>query len=175
MLRFAGEIIGDGTMPVLDAGCGSGRHSVALAALGSSVIAVDKDRERLSQLFRLADQYLAGQTVDRKRPGKIQPVCAELQRTTWPFRRASLSAIVCIHFLDVDILDAFAHSLARDGRLYIETFGGQGENFLDLPKAGELYNLISRNFAFMFYKERPVGPAAYESVAVKLLARKIRK
>jgi SAM-dependent methyltransferase len=175
MLRFAGEIVGDGMMPVLDAGCGSGRHSVALAAIGSSVIAVDKDRERLSQLSRLADRYLASQGIDRRRPGKVQPVCAELQRKTWLFRRASLSAIVCIHFLDVDILDAFADSLLGDGRLYIETFGGQGENYFDLPKAGELYNLLSPDFTFMFYKERPVGPAAHGSVAVKLLARKVRK
>src|SRR5262249_9411513 len=101
-----------------------------------------------------------------------QVVCADLQAETWPFGPACLSAIVCVHFLNVPLLDGFKYSLATGGHLYIETFGGQGGNFVDLPRAKELYNLLLPDFDFRFYRERRVGPAVSEAVAVKLLAKK---
>jgi hypothetical protein len=42
----------------------------------------------------------------------------------------------------------FHSSLVPGGHLYIETVGGQGENYLELPAAGELHQLLSPLFAF---------------------------
>ena len=51
-------------------------------------------------------------------------------------------------------------------------FGGHGKNYLDLPKAGQLQGLLSKDFHLPFYRERKVGPADYDAVAVKLFAQK---
>jgi len=88
---------------------------------------------------------------------ELHPVLAELNRSRWPFSRSCFGAIICIHFLDTDLFDAFRYSLVPTGRLYIETFGGHGDNYLDLPKAGQLRDLLSQTFQLSFYRERSVG------------------
>jgi SAM-dependent methyltransferase len=52
------------------------------------------------------------------------------------------------------------------------TFGGQGENFRVLPKAGQLRDLFSRHVEFKYYKERKVDPTEFNSVSVTLFAQK---
>ena len=78
-----------------------------------------------------------------------------------------------VHFLDVGLLDAVWASLVLGGRLYIETFGGHGKNYLDLPKAGQLRDSLSRHFKLAFYRERKVGPPNSDAVSVKLLGKKL--
>jgi hypothetical protein len=95
-----------------------------------------------------------------------------LNHLHWPFSQNCFGAIICVHFLDLDLFDMFHGSLVAGGYLYIETFGGHGQNYLDLPQAGQLSDLLSPNFRLPFYRERRVGPAAYNAVAVKLLAQK---
>ena len=70
-------------------------------------------------------------------------------------------------------LRAFHSSLVSGGHLYIETFGGHGGNYLDLPKAGQLRDLLSRHFHLAVYREKPVGPPEAGAVSVKLLGRKL--
>lgn len=50
--------------------------------------------------------------------------------------------------------------------------GAHGRNYLDLPKAGQLHDLISRDFHVAVYREKKVGPVGYDAVTVKLLAHK---
>jgi hypothetical protein len=75
-------------------------------------------------------------------------------------------------FSNVGLFGVFRSSLVAGGYLYIETFGGHGKNYLDLPKAGQLQGLLSKDFHLPFYRERKVGPADYDAVAVKLFAQK---
>jgi hypothetical protein len=72
----------------------------------------------------------------------------------------------------VDLIPTFLSSLKEGGYLYIETFGGQGQNFRELPKAGQLRELLSRQVEFRFYKERKVGPTDVDSVVVTLFAQR---
>jgi hypothetical protein len=44
----------------------------------------------------------------------------------------------------MDVIPTFISSLQEGGYLYIETFGGQGQNFRELPKAQQLRKLLSR-------------------------------
>jgi hypothetical protein len=76
-------------------------------------------------------------------------------------------------FLEFDLFDAFHSSLVLSGHLYIETFGGHGGNYLDLPKAGQLRDLLSRHFRLAFYRERAVGPPGCGAMSVKLLGKKL--
>jgi hypothetical protein len=89
----------------------------------------------------------------------------------WPFSGDQFSSIICAHFLN-ELIASFWSSLVAGGHLYIETFGGQGRNYLDLPQAGQLRDQLSPQFDLPFYQERKVGPAGNGAVAVRLLARK---
>jgi hypothetical protein len=62
--------------------------------------------------------------------------------------------------------------LRRGGHLYIETFQGHGENYLELPKAGEILNAL-QDWEILIYNEGSVGPPGGEqAVTVEALARK---
>ena len=105
---------------------------------------------------------------------KIVSVCADLTAKGWPFAPSSLSAIICVHFAMVDLIPIFISSLQEGGYLYIETFGGQGQNFRELPKAKQLRELLSPQVEFKYYKERKVGPSEVDSVVVTLFAQRRR-
>ena len=72
----------------------------------------------------------------------------------------------------IDLIPTFLSSLQEGGYLYIETFGGQGQNFRDLPKAKQLRESLSTQVEFRYYKERKVGPADADSVVVTLFAQR---
>jgi SAM-dependent methyltransferase len=157
--KFSGEL------PVLDAGCGAGRNAIALAELGLKVVCADRDEKRLAELVGI-------QPADDWR-GALLPICVDLEKETWPFGLRCFSTIVCVHYLDSALFPCFHSSLVSGGHLYIETLGGQGQNYLELPMAGALHELLSPLFVIEFYRERPVGPAATNRRAVNLLARKL--
>jgi SAM-dependent methyltransferase len=150
--------------PILDAGCGVGRNALALAHSGFNVVCADRDQHRLGKLIESARP--------NERCGKLLPVCANLGAATWPFGSGCFSAVVCVHYLDLAVLPAIHASLVPDGCLYIETVGGQGQNYLELPSAGQVRELLLPRFQLKFYEERPVGPLKYGRRAVKLLAEK---
>ena len=171
-MSFADELSQLQKWPVLDAGCGAGRNAVALALLGKSVVCVDRDIECLRVLSAIAPKYIARFKSPLSATGQLYPICADLDRLNWPFLPGQFSAITCVHFLKIDLLDCFWSALVAGGYLFIETFGGQGQNYVDLPKAGQLRDLLSTQFDLASYRERKVGPIEYDAVSVKLLAQK---
>jgi SAM-dependent methyltransferase len=172
LLRFAREIASSGKGLVLDAPCGYGRNAVALAALGCKVVAVDNDRRRLAILEQTKIAYIADSPFREASSGKIVTVCADLNAKSWPFAPSSFSAIISVHFSIVNLISSFISSLQEGGHIYVETFGGHGENFRVLPKAGQLRGLFSGDVEFKYYKERKVGPIGFDSVSVTLFAQK---
>jgi SAM-dependent methyltransferase len=172
LLRLFEPIAVQHEHPILDAGCGAGRNAVALAQRGLTVICADRDADRLARLAQFAPQYLLEHSIPGRRPGQLLPVRAELRRDRSLFRNGSLGAIVAIHFLDIAILECFSQSLVHGGHLFIETFGGHGENYLDLPKPGQLRAILQSDFDLVFYREKEVGPPSHRAVSVKLLGRR---
>jgi len=172
LMSIVSELATDSKSPLLDAGCGYGRNAAALAARGLSVVCADQKLERLNELVRLAPKQVADLREPDCGAGQLYPVLADLDPSRWPFPENCFSGIICVHFLNVALFGAFSASLVSEGCLYIETFGGQGGNYLDLPKAGQLRDLLSKDFHLPFYREKKVGPAGYDAVTVKLLARK---
>jgi SAM-dependent methyltransferase len=172
LLKFSSEITSSGKGLVLDAPCGYGRNAVALAALGCTVIGVDHDRKRLAILEQTKTAHIAANALPNITPGKIFALCADLNPKTWPFAPSCFSAIVSVHFPIEYLIPTFISSLQEGGHIYVETFGGHGENFRFLPKAGEFRKLFPPDTHFKYYKERKVGPLGFDSVAVTLFAQK---
>jgi len=98
-------------------------------------------------------------------------VCADLSTDRLPFAKSSFSAVICVHYPVQTIISDLDAAVQKGGHFYIETFGGQGQNYLELPKAGEIRDALA-GYDFHFYKERPVGPRSQNSVAVRALGRK---
>jgi SAM-dependent methyltransferase len=172
LIGFVGDLKSNSKAPLLDAGCGFGRNAIALASRGLSVVCADQKLERLNALMRLTPQHVADLRQPEYEIGHLYPVLADLGPSRWPFRENCFSGIICVHFLNISLFGAFHLSLVAGGYLYIETFGGQGGNYLDLPKAGQLHRLLSKDFHLHFYRERRVGPVGYDAVTVTLFARK---
>lgn len=172
LVKFADQIASFGKGPLVDAPCGYGRNAVAMAARGCTVVAVDNDQKRFVSLEQLKVAYIAERASAGVSPGHIFTVCADLTAEGWPVAPSSVSAIICIHFAMIDLVPSFISSLQVGGHIYAETFGGQGQNFRELPKAGQLRDLLSRHVEFIHYKERKVGPTGYDSVSVTLFAQR---
>src|SRR5579872_1678324 len=150
--------------PILDAPCGFGRNALALASLGYDVIAVDNDIARLKSVNASAAARSSGS-------GRIVTVGADLVADRLPFRESSFSAALCIHYPVQKIIADLCAALKEGGWLYIETFGGQGQNYLELPKPGEISKAL-QGFEVILYKERPVGPPSHGASVVRALAQK---
>jgi SAM-dependent methyltransferase len=172
LVRFLDQTASFGKGPVIDAPCGYGRNAVVLAARGCTVVAIDNDRKRLVTLEQVKAEYIEEHASVAVSTGQIFTVCADLTAEGWPVAPTSVSAIICIHFSMIDLVPSFISSLQVGGHIYAETFGGQGQNFRELPKAGQLRELLSGHVEFKYYKERKVGPTEFDSVSVTLFAQR---
>jgi SAM-dependent methyltransferase len=164
LIRFLDRIASSYGAPILDAPCGFGRNALPLAAEGLNVIAVDKDLVRLNSLQKSISEKTSP-------VGKVFPLCADLTKGRLPFGPCSFSAILCIHYPVQNILADFDDQLMDGGHLFIETFGGHGQNYLELPKADEVRQAL-KGYKLLFYNERSVGPISQNAVVVKALAQK---
>lgn len=115
---------------VLDLACGNGRHTRHLAALGHSVVAVDRDADALALA---AGPDITTSNIDLEEAG-----------AAWPFGPARFAGIVVTNYLHRPLTAAMIASLAPDGVLIYETFAegnaqfGKPSNPDFLLKPGEL-------------------------------------
>jgi SAM-dependent methyltransferase len=170
LLSFADDFLSASDRTILDAGCGFGRNALALAMRGASVVCLDHDSDRLRALMSHAPKLMAGSKNPQLQSGRLYPVCADVD--LWPFPKECFSTILCVHLVKRKLFEPFRNSLVPHGFLYLETFGGQGRNYIDLPKSREFHNLLSEQFDIVFYRERKVGPPECDAVSVALLGRK---
>jgi SAM-dependent methyltransferase len=173
LINFTMEIVDNCHLPILDAGCGFGRNAVALASRGMSVVCADIRGERLNALARFGPRYMADRAQGVRKLGKLYPILANLHPAAWPFRENCFGGIVCVHFVSINLFEAFQVSLIPGGYFYFETFGAHGGNYLDLPRAGQLRNLLEKDFKLKFYREKKVGPIGSDAVTVRLFAQKL--
>jgi 2-polyprenyl-3-methyl-5-hydroxy-6-metoxy-1,4-benzoquinol methylase len=131
------HLIGAGAR-VLDLACGEGRHSLAAAALGADVVAVDRDPAKLATARdRAADAHLS---IDWREADLEGP---------WP-ELGSFDAVLVFNYLDRASMPRIRGLVAPGGRLIMETFleaqreagwGPTSERHLLRP--GELARLVS--------------------------------
>jgi hypothetical protein len=75
-----------------------------------------------------------------------------------------------VHYNHLRLLKICASSLKIGGYCFLETIGGQGGNYLALPKLGAVKAIFDDAFEFRYFKEHRVGPANVCAAATKLLA-----
>ncbi len=148
-------------LPIADVACGSGRNATVFLELGCKVICLDKDLGQLRWQYRT-------QTFSQG----IEAVQIDFLHQSWPLVTAAVGGIINVHFLLPKLFPSFVESLIPGGYLLIQTVPGCGGNYLQLPKSNELRSALSEHFDFEFYQERPVGPSAFNSVTVNLLAKR---
>jgi SAM-dependent methyltransferase len=153
--------------PILDAPCGYGRHAPSLQELGCRITCADIDDKALEQLACFNKIFAeAGQK-------QLELYKVDLVNGDWPFEEARFSGALNVHFYESKLITNIAYSLASDGLLYIETIANRKGNFLQLPKAGEIQNLLADTFEFLHLKESHAGPINSGKVTVRMLARRI--
>ncbi|MEZ4330643.1 MAG: class I SAM-dependent methyltransferase [Myxococcota bacterium] len=98
---------------VLDLACGRGRHSLAAAALGLDVVAVDRRAEPLAELTGRA----------RDLPGRVETFAVDLETETPPtLPRGPFAAILVFRYLHRPLAPSLERWLAPNGVLLYETF-----------------------------------------------------
>jgi SAM-dependent methyltransferase len=125
-------------MRVLDFACGVGRHSLAAAALGARVTALDRDEERLASARELAQER--GFEVDWR--------VADLEGP-WP-ELAGFEGVLVFNYLDRARMPELVAQLEPGGFLMMETYLtaqrelGWGPTSDDhLLRPGELAGLVA--------------------------------
>jgi SAM-dependent methyltransferase len=153
--------------PILDAPCGDGRHALSLRELGCRITCADIDDRALKQLACF------NKTIAEAGQKHLELLRIDLVNGDWPFKEAQFSGALNVHFYESKLLTNIAYSLVSDGLLYIETIANRRGNFMQLPEAGEVRNLLADTFEFLFLKESHAGPTNSGKVTVRMLARKI--
>jgi len=155
---------------VLDLACGRGRHSLAAAALGLDVLAVDRDAAALEALAARSHGL----------PGRVEVLPVDLERDTAPtLPRAPFAAILVFRYLHRPLAPAIERWLAPGGLLLYETFttaqralgwGPTRDAFL--LRSGELPTLFPGLEVERFEEGRTAEPKP--AITARLRARKPR-
>jgi SAM-dependent methyltransferase len=145
---------------ILDIPCGYGRHALWLSQTGHRVTGMDIAAGRIEQATAEANKHGLG---------GVRFLIGDASEPL-PFEKASFDLALIVHFAGERLITSLTPLLRPHGLLAYETFGGQGRNWRELPKAGEVRSSLTPRYQLLHYKERPVGPAK-EAVAVTVLAR----
>ncbi|MEP6689534.1 MAG: class I SAM-dependent methyltransferase [Gemmatimonadaceae bacterium] len=146
---------------VLDIAAGRGRHALALAALGHSVLALDASEPAMGELGRRDARVMA--TVG--------------DAGALPVRDGAFDAVVCVNFLDRSLFPHAARLLRQGGLLIAETFTiaqrvlGRGPRAdAHLLGPGELRDLTA-HLRILDYYEGPIHDDAGERFVAAVVAR----
>ena len=153
----------------LDLACGEGRHALAAAALGATVLGVDRDSEKLATARELAAS-----------PGLSVELRAVDLETTWP-QFGEFDVVLLFNYLDRARMPDIVACLAPGGILIMETFlraqrelGWGPESGDHLLEAGELPQLV-RPLEVVHGREvlEPVDAERWRAVA-SIVARRVQ-
>jgi tellurite methyltransferase len=164
--------------PALDIACGTGRHSLLLAARGQQVTAVDFSIVALDVLEARAHGMHARvrrskslHEIERPFYGGLELTQMDLERTELPERCYDL--ILCVQYLQRSLFSQMARALRPDGVLLFETytsaqleFAGGLRNPCYLLETGELREAFPE-LCVLFYRELRAGQGIASLVAKK--------
>lgn len=145
----------------LDIPSGEGRHSRFLASHGFQVISADLDMKALL--------HAASLSGGPKKP-TITSVCLDATKSL-PFLAGTFNLALIVHFQMDSILPQIESVIKQGGFLVLETYGAHGQNWRNLPLAGELKRQLEGTFHLLQYVERTVRKVP-DRVTVRAVGRK---
>lgn len=165
--RFAPLIAPGGR--VLDLACGSGRHSLFLAAEGFRVEAVDRDAAAIAALAPLDP--------------RVSVRVADIEGGPWPYYGHVFDAVVVTNYLFRPLLPLIMNALDLNGVLIYETFMignerfGKPSNPAFLLRQGELLDVLRPKLNVVAFEQGEVElprPAVVQRIcAVRGLPRSL--
>ena len=165
--RFAPLIAPGGR--VLDLACGSGRHSLFLAAEGFRVEAVDRDAAAIAVLAPLDP--------------RVSVRVADIEGGPWPYYGHVFDAVVVTNYLFRPLLPLIMNALDLNGVLIYETFMignerfGKPSNPAFLLRQGELLDVLRPKLNVVAFEQGEVElprPAVVQRIcAVRGLPRSL--
>jgi tellurite methyltransferase len=163
--------------PVLDIACGTGRHTLLLAARGLPVTAVDWSGAALDVLEKRARaaklRISRGESADLadSQARGIRLIQANIEEIRLP--DASFSLILCLQYLLRSLFPQMARTLRPGGVLLFETFTRAQLNYAGGPRNpayllehGELRTAFPE-LRVLFYRELNAGQGIASLVAQK--------
>jgi tellurite methyltransferase len=164
--------------PALDIACGTGRHTLFLAARHQHVTAVDWSGEALDLLEKRArasripaHRVNTVEKIGKSPHGGIDLVHADLERLELP--ESSFELILCLQYLQRSLFTQILRGLRHGGMLLFETFTQSQLEFADGPRnpehlleAGELRTAFP-GLKVIFYRELRAGQGIASLVARK--------
>ena len=159
----------------LDLACGTGRHTLLLAALGLSVTAVDWSGTALDILenrarkAKLPVSRVSATAIAESSSRGIRLIQANLEEFTLP--ENSFFVILCFHYLQRSLFPQIVRALRPGGLLLFETYtraqlnyAGGPRNPAHLLEFGELRTAF-RGLHALFYRELNAGQGIASLVA----------
>lgn len=142
---------------VLDLPCGFGRNALCLAEKYHHVVCADYDPD----VF-----------VDRwfNTSHDLYPVLLDARKEL-PFKSESFGLITIVHFYTDELFTKISRILQKGGIVIFESFGGQGNNWKELPNKSFFRESIAGAFEILYFKEKVVGQEK-NNISVKMVARK---
>ncbi len=141
---------------------GYGRHSLIFAEHGYHVIAIDLDEGALDAI----QQSTASVNSNRQ----ITCILANSDFNL-PLAPETISVAIVVHFVSPCLVESLSHIIQPGGYLIYQTYGANGQNWLTLPRPGQLAAALYAKFQLVYYKETRVGPEK-AAVTVRCLARR---
>jgi tellurite methyltransferase len=161
----------------LDLACGTGRHTLLLAARGQAVVAADWSGAALDILeSRARKANLHVSREDTADPGDsrargIRSIQANLEEIR--LREAAFSLILCVQYLQRSLFAQIARALRPGGMILFETFTRAQLNYAGGPRhpahllePGELRPAFPE-LHMLFYRELNAGQGIASLVAQK--------
>ncbi|MGA2098944.1 MAG: class I SAM-dependent methyltransferase [Candidatus Acidiferrum sp.] len=162
--------------PALDLACGTGRHSLLLAARGQSVLAVDYSATALEILENRARMEKIPATrgapgeFTKLRAGRIHLLEADLENLELP--ENSFALILCLQYLKRSLFAPMGRALQPGGMLLFETFTRAQLNYSGPRNPAYLLERGELRAGFpglhvLFYRELNAGQGIASLVAQK--------
>lgn len=145
-------------LPVLDLPCGFGRHSIFLAKRGYKVVCADHDHGVFDDRWHQGNQSLLPVILDG--------------RTMLPFPENKFSLVLVVHYFTDDLFLRLRSLVNKSGYIILESYGGQGGNWKELPMPKQVHDQLKGQFKFLVYRETRVGPFK-QHVSLKMVAKRI--
>jgi SAM-dependent methyltransferase len=144
---------------VLDIPCGFGRHAHWFAQNHQRVVGADLDRTRIKAATQNAPSS----------PYPTRWIVANIEQQL-PIERGAFDLVLIVHYFSETVILRALEALRPGGWLILETFGGQGKNWMALPPVGWAGERFRNEFQVSILEERPVGPSK-SNAAVRLMAK----